>query len=206
LTADLDTLWAVMIGALLATAGGFGATQLEGFLRRRERERSAALLFGEILSVLKLVVGFADDARAVGDPYGPLTMRLLRAAQRETEAYDRNRESLYDLRDAGARAQIHSLVVRVSLGLEGVFDAGQEIAEADGALKALEPEDSAAAELVARREALSESRDAAFEFAVESLGEVEAIVAVLRPLAKQSFDTYATIIRGAGPGGGPQAA
>jgi hypothetical protein len=205
LTADLDTLWAVVIGALLATAGGFGATQLEGFLRRRERERSAALLFGEILSVLKLVVGFADDARAVGDPYGALTMRLLRAAQRETEAYDRNRESLYDLRDAAARAQIHSLVVRVSLGLEGVFDAHQEIAEASAVLKALEPEDPAAAELVARRDALSESRDAAFEFAVESLGEVEAIVAVLRPLAKQSFDTYATIIRAAAPGAGPAA-
>src|SRR5262249_52990888 len=41
--ADTETLWAVVIGAVLATAGGFAASQLEAYLRRRERERNAAL-------------------------------------------------------------------------------------------------------------------------------------------------------------------
>jgi hypothetical protein len=50
--------------------GGFAATQLEGFLRRRERERGAALLFGEILSVIELVAVLANEARGRGEPFG----------------------------------------------------------------------------------------------------------------------------------------
>jgi hypothetical protein len=41
-----DTLLAVVIGAVLATVSGIAATQLEAYLKRRERERDAALLFG----------------------------------------------------------------------------------------------------------------------------------------------------------------
>ena len=53
------TLWAVGIGAVLATVGGFAATRIEEVFRRRERERGAALLFGELLSTIELVAQFA---------------------------------------------------------------------------------------------------------------------------------------------------
>src|SRR5260370_1123787 len=33
---NFSTIWAVFLGALLATLGGFGATQLEWFLERRQ--------------------------------------------------------------------------------------------------------------------------------------------------------------------------
>src|SRR5580704_4579749 len=99
-----DTVWAVVLGAVLATLGGFLATQLEGYFRRRERERGSALLFGELLTVIALLLKISDESRGRGDPYGPLTMRLLRGVQREAETYDRNRESLYDLRDGSLRA------------------------------------------------------------------------------------------------------
>ena len=97
------TLWAVAAGAVLATVGGFIATQLEAYVRRRERERSAALLFGEILSALETITAVAQQARSHGEPYGPLTLRLIRAAQRETETYSANRTLLYDLRNAEIR-------------------------------------------------------------------------------------------------------
>jgi len=77
-----DTLAAVIIGAVLATLGGFAATQIEGHLRRRERERSAALLFGEVLSVIELLTNLADQARGRGDPYGGFTMRMTRGLAR----------------------------------------------------------------------------------------------------------------------------
>ena len=131
--ANTETLWSVVIGALLATVGGFAATQMEGILRRRERERSAALLFGEILTALELVVRIANESRGRGDPYGPFTMRLLRAVRRETDTYDRNREQLYDLPDARVRALIHALMVRVTLTLEGVFETTEEIVAAEAA-------------------------------------------------------------------------
>jgi hypothetical protein len=92
------TLWAVIVGAILATVGGFAATQLEAHFRRRERERSAALLFGEVLSVIEIITVLTNETREHGDPFGPVTSRMLRAVRRETEVYERNRESLYDLR------------------------------------------------------------------------------------------------------------
>jgi hypothetical protein len=194
LTADAETLWAVIVGAVLATVGGFAATQLEQFLRRRERQRGAALLFGEILSVIELIMGLADDARGRGDPYGQLTMRLLRAMRRETDAYDRNREQLYDLPDAKLRALIHALMVRVTLTLEGVFDTTDEIVAAEAAAKALDADNPARAEILQRLVGLRETRATGFDFAVETIEEIKPIIAVLRPLAKESFEAYATVV------------
>ncbi len=194
LAADTETLWAVVVGAVLATVGGFAATQLEGFFRRRERERSAALLFGEILSVIELIIALASDSRERGDPYGPLTMRLMRAVRREADAYDRNREALYDLRDAKVRAQIHALMVRITLTLEGVFDVTAEIALVETAAAALDGADPARADLVRRRGTLLETRQAAFDFMTETVAETKPIISRLQPLAKDSFEAYASVV------------
>jgi|HubBroStandDraft_4_1064222.scaffolds.fasta_scaffold40605_2 hypothetical protein len=190
-----DTLAAVIIGAVLATLGGFAATQVEGRLRRRERERSAALLFGEVLSVIELLTTLANEARGRGEPYGGFTMRMTRALRRETEVYDRNRESLYDLRDATARARIHSLMARLTLSLDGVFDLTEEIALAESALSAMAADDPSGAEASARLEALREQRGLSFDFAVETAREIKPVVAELEKLARQSFETYASNIR-----------
>jgi hypothetical protein len=42
----METLWAVVVGAVLATVGGFAATQLEQFFRRRERRRRPTMRAG----------------------------------------------------------------------------------------------------------------------------------------------------------------
>jgi hypothetical protein len=198
MTADAETLWAVIIGAVLATVGGFAATQLEGILRRRERERSAALLFGEIMSVIELLAALADRSRGQGDPYGPFTMRLMRAVRRETYAYDRNRESLFDLRDAKLRAQIHALMVRITLTLEGVFDSDEQIGLTQTALKALDANDPARAELTERLESAMETRASAFDFVVETTAETRPIIEVLKPLARETFDAYSTVVQTSG--------
>ncbi len=194
MTADTETLWAVIVGAVLATVGGFAATQLEQFLRRRERQRGAALLFGEILSVIELLMGLADDARGRGDPYGQLTMRLLRAMRRETDAYDRNREQLYDLPDAKLRALIHALMIRVTLTLDGIFDTTAEIVTAEAADKAMDAADPVRPELLRRLDSLRETRSGGFDFAVETIEEIRPIIAVLQPLAKESFEAYSTVV------------
>ena len=115
---DIDsgasTLVGVTAGALLATLGGLLAGQFEHHLRRLEREKSAALLFGEILAALRLIMRLADEAHGRGDPFGPITMRILRAAQRETQIYDRNRETLFDVRDPALRARTHLLLLQVA--------------------------------------------------------------------------------------------
>jgi len=188
-----ETLVAVVIGAVLATAGGFLATQLETFVRRRERERGAALLFGEILSVLQLITRLANESRGRGEPYGRLTMRLLRAVRRETDTYDRNREALYDLRDASTRARIHTLMVRVTLALDGVADSTAQIAAAQDQANRLAPDDPALDEARAWVATLMSEREAAFDFAVETVAQVEPIISILRPLAKETFAAHASV-------------
>ncbi len=191
-----ETLWGVVIGALLATVGGFAATQMEGVLRRRERERSAALLFGEILAGLELVTRITDETRGRGDPYGRLTMGLLRAVRRETDIYERNREHLYDLRNAKIRAQIHGLVVRITLALEGIGDATSQIASVQAAMNALDRDDPARRELESQMAALAEGRQGTFNFMMETAGQIKPIIAVLRPLAKQTLDEHEAVLRG----------
>src|ERR1043165_1300086 len=77
---DTETLLAVILGAALATAGGFSERQLERVIQRREKERSAALMFGEILNAIRIIMSLADEARGRGDPYGPITLRFIAGA------------------------------------------------------------------------------------------------------------------------------
>ena len=194
--ADVETLSAVVVGALLATAGGFAATRLEGIISRRERERDAALLFGEILSVLELTTRLADRARQRGEPFGHVTLRLVRATKREIDVYDRNRESLFALRSASLRAEIHALIVRMTMALDGVLDSTTMIAEALGAASRLEAEAPARAEAVQRVETLIDARQTAFEFALETAAGTAPIIALLRPLARHQFDAYEPVVEG----------
>ncbi|WP_372781082.1 hypothetical protein [Phenylobacterium sp.] len=191
-----ETLWGVVIGALLATVGGFAATQIEHLLRRRERERSAALLFGEILVALDLTIRIADETRGRGDPYGHFTMRLLRAVRREAETYDRNREQLYDLRDARTRAQIHGLMVRITLALEGIADSAAQVASLEAATRALSPEDPLREDLASQIAAMADARHVTFGFMVDAAQQIKPIVTTLRPLAKQAFDEHEALLRG----------
>lgn len=193
---NLNTLWAVAIGAVLATAGGFVATQLEGFLEHRRRERNAALFFGELLSTLSLILAFARNARAIGDPYGPITTRFLRAARREIDIYDRNRESLFDLRHHELRARIHTMVLRIAMPLDGIFDASREIAEAIAAIKSVEnPSAMRIKESDERVNELRASRDSSFDFILETDTNIKTLIRDLEPLARHSFEKTDRAVR-----------
>src|SRR5579859_5871747 len=94
---NLSTLGQIVLGACLATAGGLAANQLEWRVQTRRRERNAALFFGEILSSFIIILKHAHETKQIGEPFGPLTMRILRSARSEIEIYERNRENILDL-------------------------------------------------------------------------------------------------------------
>jgi hypothetical protein len=187
-------LLAVALGAVLATAGGFLSGQFERALHRRERERNAALLFGEILSSLKLAIELVDASRGRGDPYGMVTLRMVRGAQRETETYVRNRETLFDLRQPAVRAQIHGLLVRMILALDGVLSAYEAINEADLALKT-GATDQAKAAYEARIAAYATDRAFAFDYAVELAAEIPPLLKALNATAHYSFEAHEHLMR-----------
>ena len=179
-------VWAVVLGALLATVGGFAATQMERVVEHRRRERNAALFFGELLTTLQIILYFTKRAHGRGDPYGPITTRMLRSAAKEIEIYDRNRESLFDLRRADLRARIQTLVIRLAMPIEGVFETSAEINNYQMQVKSQTGAD-ARAEIEARIADLREQRDSGFEFIMDVAAEIPAIIRDLQPLAGQNF-------------------
>ncbi len=185
---NFGTFWAVFLGALLATVGGVASGQLEAGLRRRERERGAALLFGEVLSTLAVLLRFAVQTRGIGDPYGPITLRMLRAARREIDVYDRNRETLYELRDGELRVRIHTLILRLTMPLDTLLDTDAEVKHARAELRALRGEERAEAE--EELAALETRRDQGFDFVIETGQEIGALVLGLGKIARHSFSNY----------------
>jgi hypothetical protein len=191
---NFSTLWAIFLGAILATLGGFGATQIEWYLESRRRERNAALFFAEFLTTLRILLDMTSDTRKIGDPYGPVTMRMLRSSRREIDLYDRNREMLFDLKDANIRARIHTLVLRIGMICDGVFDTTNELQTVDARLQ----ESRAEAErrtLEERMVFLKERRAGGFDFLIETSQSMKPIVVELEPLAKQSFEGHDALVR-----------
>jgi hypothetical protein len=178
-----NTLIAVTFGALLAVLGGFLAARLEAWISRRERERDAALLLGEIVFTFVMILKMAAEARQIGDPYGPITIRMLVGARREADAYDRNRERLTDMRDPLLRIETHKLMLSMTMSLEGILETSQR-------LEKLPAKTSPAA-----AQALEAQRDGGFDFIIESLTKFEPVMAKLSRTARVSFDGHEAVVR-----------
>ncbi|NWG71529.1 MAG: hypothetical protein HXY23_07975 [Parvularculaceae bacterium] len=132
---NLDTLAAVVLGALLATAGGLVAEHYEDQIERKRRERDAARFFAEILSSIDQILDFAFESQKYGDPWGSVTMSMFEAANREAKVYERNRERLFDVRDTPLRARIHRHFLWEAFPLEALVELSKEIRGLEDALK-----------------------------------------------------------------------
>lgn len=195
---NLDTLTAVVAGAVLATAGGFIGTQIEHRVDTRRRERQAALFFGEIMSLLSVSVGAAKRAYGIGDPFGPVTMRILRTIRRELDIYDRNRERLFELSDPALRARIHTILLRTTMGVEGALESATEAAE-------IQTEFQTTPDMtVTRREHLEAKlaqrlrlRDGGFEFLIEASEQAAKLAKELEPIARVDFEKLVEATRDA---------
>jgi hypothetical protein len=194
---NFSTLWAVFLGAILATLGGVAATQMEWYLDHRRRERNAALFFGEVLATLSIILGMAERTRQIGDPFGPITMRMFRSALGEVEIYNRNRETLYDLRHTELRARIHTLILRISMSIDGIFDTTSTLVTLEAQLEHGALPDAERAKLEARIATLKESRTGACEFVQESSVLLKATIKELEPIANFSYDQVEKAVRNA---------
>lgn len=192
---NFSTLWQVMLGACLATGGGLVANQFEWRMQQQRKERNAALFFGEVLSTVAVVLKLAHRTKQIGDPFGPVTLRMLRAVRREIEIYERNRESLIDLRDAGLRANIHQLTLRLAMPIDGLFDISQEIASIESQLKSRTLDATDREEIEARLAELKERRDGTYEYILERSAEINGVLSHLGPLARHKFDVEAYAVR-----------
>jgi hypothetical protein len=192
---NFSTLWSVILGALLATMGGLVGGQLEWFFESRRRERDAALFFAEVLSTLKIILDLAVNARKIGDPYGPITIRFLRSARREIDIYERNRETLYAIRDGNLRAQIHTTILRLTMPLDGLFDSTSALETVTAQLRTPHLPEKDREELEARLQKISENRDAGFDFLTETAEQMKPLVTSLGGLSGRDSDSIERAVR-----------
>jgi len=187
-------LWAVVLGAILATLGGFAATQLESFVEHRRRERNAALFFGELLFTLQVILHFVNETHGRGDPFGPITIRMLRSARKEIEIFDRNRESVFDLRNSDLRARLQTLIIRMTMPIEGVFEATDEVNAMLAQLKGVTDRE-ARAELEERIEYVRGQRNGGYDFVMSVAGDLPQVIRDLEPLARHNFRDFDEVIK-----------
>jgi hypothetical protein len=192
---NFSTVGAIVLGSILATMGALAATQIEWRVERRRREQQAAVFFGEVLATLLAILRIAKRVKGIGDPYGPVTMRMFRQALQEIAIYDRNRENLYAIQDAGLRARIHTSVLRISSPLNGIFDTTEEVRAGQARLRAPDLQPDEREDVEARIARLTEMRDGAFEFMERTALEIEALVKDLEPVAGHSFIDIAAAAR-----------
>jgi hypothetical protein len=192
---NFSTLWAVFLGAVLATLGGFAATQMEWYLERRRRERNAALFFGEVLATLNIILGLVDDTKKIGDPYGPITIRMLRSATGEIDIYNRNRETLYDLHQVELRARIHTLILRIMMSADGVFDTTATLATVEPQLDNPNLSTGERTKIEARVTLLRQNREGAYAFIQENALQLRGVITALEPIARFSFEEVERAVR-----------
>ncbi len=124
---NLDTLLAVMIGALLATLGALVTELIQERLGRKRRQREAARFFGEILPSVNEIFDLASESRKVGEPWGIYTQKLFETAAREGDIYLRNRERLFDIREMALRFDIHAHRLRLTVPIANIVQQGEKI-------------------------------------------------------------------------------
>jgi hypothetical protein len=167
-----ETLAAVTLGALVATVSGVVANMFEARAHDRRRERAAALLVGEAMASMRVILEAAMRSMTVGERYGPVTRRMLIAARGELDLYERNRELLLDLRDAKLRADLHSMMLRLAMPLDGVIASlNDEIAMN------------------------AEARDLGMDFISETLTKIPPLLKRIAAVAGREFDHYDDVFR-----------
>ena len=164
-TPHTETLVAVVLGAVLATLSGLLGTHVEARLRRAERQRDSALFIGEMLLSLGVLIDETVVRKSFGAPYGPITLRILAAARRELDLYERRREQLYDVRNPTLRSRIHGLIVRLTLPIDGILASTETLR--------IDPD----------QPSLIEAREGAFDFMVQFRQEIDPVVNELAKLA-----------------------
>lgn len=184
---NLDTLIAVVVGAMLATMGALFAELIQDRLNRRRRERDAARFFGEILSSIDRIIDAAVASQKIGDPWGSVTRRMFKTALRESEVYQRNRERLFDIRDTELRASIHQHFITEMFPLEAIIEYCEELCGIDDEVEA-GPLPGRAGKLALRATQLKDIRTRSLEVLVAERGKTSDICEGLRKLAGVDFE------------------
>ena len=187
---NLDTLLAVIIGAVLATGGAMIAELVQDRLGQKRKARDAARFFGEILSSVDRILDRAIASMELGERWGDVTLRLFRTALNEAAIYERNRERLFELRDMDLRTDIHIHFLTEMVPLVALNEDSGDIAAIEKELKHAEALSEMKRSILEEElERKRETREGALNAIIAEHAKTEAICKRLEPLAGVMFDT-----------------
>ena len=185
---NLDTLLAVIIGAVLATGGAMVAELVQDRLGRKRKARDAARFFGEILTSVDRVLERAVGSLKFGDPFGSVSKRLFRTASEETSVYERNRERMFDIHDIELRRLIHTHFLEQTVPLVAMLEYWDDV---DAIEKELAEDDQMSEARRAAKlnelEQIKDQRRVALASVVQQRDQTTDISAMLEPLADLKF-------------------
>ena len=185
---NLDTLLAVIIGAVLATGGAMVAELVQDRLGRKRKARDAARFFGEILTSVDRVLDRAISSLKYGDRFGSVSKRLFRTASEETSVYERNRERMFDIHDIELRRLIHTHFLEETVPLVAMLEYWDEVDAVEKELA--EDDEMSEARRVAKLnelEQLKDRREVALQSVVEQRKQTKMICDLLEPIADLKF-------------------
>jgi hypothetical protein len=185
---NLDTLLAVIIGAMLATGGALVAELVQERLGRKRRQRDAARFFGEVLSSVDRVLDRAFASMGLGERWGGVSKRLFRTALDETAIYERNRERLFEIQDIALRRVIHTHFLEETVPIVALVETWDEYDEITRELDENEQlSDARRTRLKAELERLDAAREGGLASTKLKHAETDRILAQLEPLAELKF-------------------
>lgn len=189
---NLDTLLAVLVGALLATGGSLLAEIVQDRLGRKRRQRDAARFFGEVITSVTHIFDLACESQKIGDRWGGYSKVLFQTASKEAEVYERNRERLFDVGDMNLRFAIHSNMLRTVSPLANVIEHTKDIEHLQAKLEEEDTmSETARNALKDRITRLDAFRDGSLAAAQAQSEKTLAVLARLEALAGVKFDaTY----------------
>ncbi|NNE41803.1 MAG: hypothetical protein HKN14_12900 [Marinicaulis sp.] len=189
LVGNLDTLLAVVVGAILATSGALVAELIQERLNRRRRARHAARFMGEVMTSIDRILERAIHSQTIGDKWGPVTRRLFKMALGECQVYERNRERLFDIHEMDLRTRIHTHMLTLAFPLDAVIDYTTELDRIDDILFHGEGlNENAHERLETRAEQLQTSLDGAFDAICNEIKQTPALCADLELIAELKFN------------------
>ena len=184
LVGNLDTLLAVILGAILATGGSFLAEVLQDRRGRKHKERDTARFIGEILTSIDQLIDLACQSQAVGDPWGPVTIRLFDSALREAAVYERNRERLFDIRDMELRMRIHAHVLSETIPIMAILEQSRQLLDLD---ERISRGKEANMETATQKADIDRTRQVSLESVRSQRANTEVLLEALSKIAKVSI-------------------
>lgn len=128
---NMETLAAIVVGAMLATLGALFAERIQDSRKKKQRQEDAANAIGIIITTILGSLHMFVRSRSFGDQWGTITDMYLQNGLRQMRWFEENRHRLFDLADVSFRREILAELLGLDFPLQGLIRARARMKEPD---------------------------------------------------------------------------